>query len=170
MSEEIAIQHVGFFNYSILNKLLSDFIIYVESNNIDNYLFKKVQIVMVEILENNYQYTQSLMKKNNIESIKPEFSITKTQLGFRIVASNPIYLKDAEELKSTINKINSLDIGKLKDLYKKKLKAGMHSNKVTAGIGLIRIAKVAKNKIDYSFQKIDNNSLYYTLEILINTK
>ena len=170
MTDEIIIKHEGFFNYSLLNKLLSDFIVYVETNNVDSYLFKKVQIVMVEMLENNYQYTQSIIKENNFEQIKPEFIIKRTTHGFKLISSNPIYIADVDELKNTIDHINNADLTKLKDLYKKILKDGMHSDKTTAGIGLLRIAKVTKNKIDYSFRKIDNKLLYYTLEITVNPK
>ena len=59
--ENIIIHHKGFFDYNLLSKLLSDLIEYVERNNIDNYFYKKMQIVMVEMLENNYQYTQEML-------------------------------------------------------------------------------------------------------------
>ncbi|MCB2195734.1 MAG: SiaB family protein kinase [Bacteroidetes bacterium] len=167
---KIILKHKGFFNYSILNNLLSDFIQYVKTHNIDEYLFRKVQIVMVEIIENNYHYTQSLSRNYDIEKLQPEFKLEKTPEGFSLSSSNPVKAKDAEALKQLLHHINHVDLKKLKEEYKYTLKEGMHSEKSTAGIGLLRIAKVTRNKIKYSFRKIDNNLLYYTLEIMVNPK
>ncbi len=169
-TENIIIQQKAFFDYSLLNKLLLDFSIYVKENNIENYFYKKIQIVMVEILENNYQYTQNIRGKYEIKNFIPEFKILKLDQGFKIRASNPILIYDADILKSNIDNINNSDLNQLKEIYKELLKNGMYSNKITAGTGLLRIAKVAKNKIMYSFQKIDNKLLYYTLEIMVNPK
>ncbi len=167
---EIIIKHEGFLNYSLLNKLLSEFIQYVNRNHVNSYVFRKVQIVMVELLENNYQYVQSIREHYEIEQRKPEFYLIITPYGFKLVASNPVAAKDADELKKTLDNINNFDLKILKEQYKKTLKERMYSDKPTAGIGLLRIAKVTKNKIKYSFRKIDNNLLYYTLEIMVNPK
>lgn len=164
------LKYEGFFNYSILNHLLSDFIHYVDANKIDEYLFRKVQIVMVEIIENNYHYTQSMNRNYDIEMLKPEFKLEKTMEGFRLCSSNPILKKDAEFLKRILDHINRVSLKRLKEQYKNTLKESMYSDKPTAGIGLLRIAKVTGNKIKYSFRKIDNNLLYYTLEIMVNPK
>lgn len=169
-TDNIIIHHKGFFNYNLLNKLLTDFIKYVDENKIDNFFFKKIQIIMVEMLENNYQYIHSIEDENRIKDYKPEFKILKTDGEFKIISSNPVLHIDADILKSHIDKINSSDLEELKELYKLTLKEGMHSEKRTAGTGLIRIAKVTKNKISYSFRKIDNKFLYYTLEIVVNSK
>lgn len=169
-TENIIIQHKAFFNYSLLNNLLLDFYLYVENNNIENYIYKKIQIIMIEMLENNYQYIQSIRVKNELDNFIPEFKISKSETGFKICASNPVLKEDTDNIKSRIDKINNSSIEQLKVLYKEVLKEEMFSKKNTAGTGLIRIAKVAKNKIRYSFQKIDNKLLYYTLEIMVNPK
>lgn len=169
-TKNIILQHNAFFDYCLLNKLLLDFSDFVKENKIENYFYKKIQIVMVEMLENNYQYTQSIERKYEIVDFIPEFKILITEKGFKISASNPILIQDADKLKSKIDKINNASLNQLKDIYKKVLKDGMHSSKITSGTGLIRIAKVTKNKFFYSFQKIDNKLLYYTLEIMVNPK
>lgn len=168
--KNVILYYRGFFDYNLLNKLLNDFTVLVKENNIPNYFFKKIQIVMVEVIENNYQYIQSIEKKYMTENFIPEFKILHFEKGYKIFASNPILIDDAEILKSQIEKINKSDISQQKELYKETLKDGMYSKKITAGTGLIRIAKVTKNKIIYSFKKINNKLLYYTIEITINPK
>lgn len=166
----IILYHQGFFDYEVLNQLLYDFSVLVTQNDIQNYFYKKIQIVMAELLENNYQYTQS----NEIEFAQgkyiPEFKIIKHNQGFEICASNPILTNDAYLLQLYLDKINNSNLSELKEIYKEILKAGMHSPKKTSGTGLIRIAKVTKNKFKYSFRKINNKLLYYTLEIMVNSK
>ncbi|PLX13167.1 MAG: hypothetical protein C0597_12065 [Marinilabiliales bacterium] len=168
--ENNIVQYKGFLDYSLLNKLLMDFITYVKDKNIENYYLKKLQIVMVEMLENNYQYTHRIEEKLIDENLEPEFKILRTEEGFKVIASNPILIEDADLLKFHLENINSLGADQLKVLYKETLKGGMHIKKNNAGTGLIRIIKVSKNKIKYSFRKINNKLLYYTLETLVNPK
>jgi hypothetical protein len=170
VSEDIIVQYKGFFDYSLLNKVLLDFIKYVDEKDIDDYYLKKIQIVMVEMLENNYQYTHRFEKKLTEENHEPEFKLYKTEKGFKVMASNPIIINDANLLKAHLDKINGLSKEQLKILYKETLKGGMHNKHNNAGTGLIRIMKVSKNKIKYTFRKINNKLLYYTLEILVNPK
>jgi len=170
MSENVIIQHKGFFDYSLLNKLLMDFIKYINKNDVSSYFLKKIQIVMVEMLENNYQYTHLIEDELSNKKREPEFKLLEIDGGFKILASNPIFREDADKLKLKIDNINNLNNKELKELYKETLKKGMHVKKSNAGTGLIRIAKVTKNKINYSFKEIDNKLLYYTLEIFVNPK
>ena len=170
MNNETVILHFkGFFNYKIINQLLADFVNYANESKLNNYFFKKIQIVMVEMLENNYQYFQGSLTEKILKST-PEFKLIKSHDSYKLLASNPILVDDADNLKTQIDKINNSNYFELKRLYKEILKDGMYSKKKTAGIGLIRIAKVTKNKIGYSFRKIDNKLLNYTLEIMVNPK
>lgn len=170
MNEKVVVQYKGFFDYSLLNKLLMDLINYVDKNEVDNYFLKKIQIVMVEMLENNYEYTHKIEKDIKKQILEPEFKLLRTGDGFRIIASNPMLINDSQKLKAHLDKINGLNSLELKELYKDTLKGGMQMKGRNSGTGLIRIRKVARNKINYSFKKIDNKLLYYTIEIMVNPK
>ena len=170
MPGNVIVQYKGFFDYGLLNKLLMDFMKYVEKNNIDSYFFKKVQIVMVEMLENNYQYTHLIEDELKYENFEPEFKIVNSDFDFKVITSNPILTNDAYQLKAHIDKINDFSREDLKTNYKDTLKEGMYIKNANSGTGLIRIAKVSKNKINYSFRKINNKLLYYTIEILVAPK
>lgn len=170
VNENVVVQYKGFFDYGLLNKLLMDFIRYVDQNEIDTYFLKKVQIVMVEMLENNYQYTHKIEEDIKNELIEPEFKLLRIGDGFRITASNPILMNDSTKLKIHLDKINNLNTDEIKQLYKETLKDGMHMKGSNSGTGLIRIRKVARNKINYSFKDINNKLLYYTIEMLVNPK
>lgn len=160
----------GFFNYTIVNKLLKELFDLEQSGELDDLVSNKIQIVMVEMLENNYKYTSNKITSFNHAEFFPVFKIINENKFYRLIASNPIQLNDVNELKNHLDKINYVGLPGLQKWYKEILKNEIYSIKQSPGIGLIRIAKVVRNKFKYSFQKIDNKFLYYTLEILINKK
>ncbi len=158
----------GFFNYTIVNKLLNELL--EQSEALDISVFNKMQIVMVEMLENNYRYTSNKIISFDHADFFPVFKIIDEDKFYRLIASNPIKYEDVNELKEHLEKIYCLGLSGLRKWYKDILKDEIYSVKQSPGIGLIRIAKVVRNKFKYSFQEIDNKFLYYTLEILINKK
>ncbi|MFP4022973.1 MAG: SiaB family protein kinase [Thiohalospira sp.] len=160
----------GFLDYAIVNKLLKELFEQGQSGALDIKVFKKIQIVMVEMLENSYKYISEMAIPTKSSEFLPEFKILKENKFYRLIASNPIYHNDVDDLKQHIDKINNTELPELQKWYKEILKNEIYSKKKSPGIGLIRIAKVVRNKFKYSFQEIDNKFLYYTLEILINTK
>ena len=125
---------------------------------------------MIELIENNYQYLKNSKITKEKKLIESEFCLVQVNEGFKIFSSNPIKVSDAGFLKSHIDQINKSDSNKLRTIYKQILTDGIYSSKRTAGIGLMRIAKVAKNKIHYTFKQIDNNLLNYSIEIEINSR
>ncbi|MFO7828842.1 MAG: SiaB family protein kinase [Bacteroidales bacterium] len=169
VNQEI-LSYKGFFNYTIVNQLLKQLTEFEQSEKMDLLAFKKIQIVMVEMLENSYSYTSNFAKEFPYDNFFPEFKILRSDERFRLISSNPIEKADVDELKIHLERINRSSLKDLRAWYKEILMEGMNSKKSSAGIGLIRIAKVIRNKFKYSFHKIDNKFLYYTLEISINTK
>lgn len=169
-SENVIFEFKGYFNYQTVNKLLKDFYDYTLKESIDIYYYKKIQIIMVEVLENNYRYVKELSREGLDDRFLPEFKISQIGNDFKLLSSNVVLKNDARLLKTHIDEINNSNIDQLQELYKKILEEGIYTQKSSAGIGLIRIVKVTKNKIEYSFKKIDNKLLYYTLEIMINSK
>ncbi|HRW62742.1 MAG TPA: DUF6272 family protein [Bacteroidales bacterium] len=164
------LNYKGALNYKVLNHLLSNLNELSEKGSLDNYFYKKIQIIMIELIENNYQYLKNSKLAKDTNLFDSEFKLIQTDEGFKIFSSNPIRVCDAGFLKSHIDQINKSDPNKLRTIYKQILTDGIYSSKRTAGIGLMRIAKVAKNKIHYTFKQIDNNLLNYSIEIEISSR
>lgn len=169
VNQEI-LSYKGFFNYTIVNQLLKQLTEFEQSGRMDLLAFKKIQIVMVEMLENSYSYTSNFAKEFPYDNFFPEFKIIKLEDTYQLISSNPVKESDVDELKMHLERVNRSSLKELRAWYKEILMEGIYSKKRSAGIGLIRIAKVVRNKFKYSFHKIDNKFLYYTLEISINTK
>lgn len=169
VNQEI-IAYKGFFNYAKVNQLLEELVALENTGKIEESVFKKIQIIMVEMLENNYSYTSDFINEPQFEKYPPEFKLIRLDNNYQLISSNLVKKSDASNLNIHLEKINQYSLSDLREWYKEILKNGIYSKKNSAGIGLIRIAKIIRNKLKYSFYKIDNKFLYYTLEILINTK
>ena len=63
--------------------------------------------------------------------------------------------------------VNSLDSDELRGLYQMKLANDPRTDKGTAGLGLIDIARKSKSKLNYEFIEIDEFSSFFCLKVII---
>jgi len=167
---ESIISFIGFVDHNDVTRLINEFEKSVKKTPSGSSLYKKMVVIMIEILENSHHYTKKIRDELPKNIDLPKFSIEKDNDSFKLIAVNPIKTEDVNQLKNRINEINSCEKVFLKELYLKKLIESMNNDKSSPGVGLIRIAKITQNKINYSFNQFDNNFLNYRLEILVNTK
>ncbi len=160
----------GFVSHNDITKLISEFDKYSTSQNISNSLNKKVIVVMIEILENSFHYIKTIRNELPPQIQLPRFSLYKKGDSFILISTNPIRKENADQLKQRIIEINECEKAFLKELYLKKLIESITADKASPGVGLIRIAKITKNKINCSFNQFDNKFLNYRLEIIVNSK
>ena len=71
------------------------------------------------------------------------------------------------QLKERIIKINDLDTLGLKEYYKKVLNNGIVSDKGGGGLGMIDIARKSGHKLEYNFNKIDDQHTFFSLLVKI---
>jgi L-cysteine desulfidase len=133
---------------------------------------KKVFNVLVECLQNLYHHIdtadQSERLLENIESKSALFMISKKDDCFMIQTGNYIDAQSAEDLKSRLDLINSMDKDELKKYYQDTLSNGAISEKGTAGLGMIDIARKSGNKLEYQFLPINDASSFFCLNIKID--
>ncbi len=130
---------------------------------------KKVFNVLVECLQNLYHHIDSEdVDKNQIEAKSALFMIAKRNDQFVIQTGNYIERENGEELKRRIDTINSMDRDELKNYYQEVLNNGNMSDKGTAGLGMIDIARKSGNKLDYQFLPINDQSSFFCLNIKID--
>lgn len=155
---------------SVLNIMEDKLAIIEESVSIR----KKVYNVLVECLQNLYHHNEGkgTFTKNAKQSISSDKAsiliISKPADFYEIKTGNFIENQKVEKLKSKINHINNLDKEGLRDLYVSILNDGEYSNKGTAGLGLIDIARKSNKKIEYEFKPINDQYSFYCLNVKIN--
>ncbi len=132
---------------------------------------KKVFNVLVECIQNLYHHIDddiSLQGKTKKEPRTALIMVVKNEEGFLIQTGNYIERELALELEERLIKINSLDKEQLRDYYQSVLCNGTVSDKGTAGLGMIDIARKSGNKLEYEFLDIDENHCFFSLNVKID--
>jgi hypothetical protein len=132
---------------------------------------KKVFNVLVECIQNLYHHIdddKSLKVKTKKETRNALIIVVKNKAGFLIQTGNYIEKELALELEERLIKINSLDRVQLRDYYQNILINGSVSDKGTAGLGMIDIARKSGNKLEYEFLDIDENHCFFSLNVKID--
>ena len=128
---------------------------------------KKVFNVIVECLQNIIKHSENNPEKTDKDR-QSIFMICKTKEDFIITSGNPITSKIEELLKIKLAAINKLDQNGLKKLYKDTIQDGDLSEKGGAGLGFIDIARRSGKKLDYMFEKINEQQSFFTIKTHIS--
>ncbi|MDB5273072.1 MAG: hypothetical protein JWO58_1439 [Chitinophagaceae bacterium] len=120
---------------------------------------KKVFNVMVECLQNICKHTDKVAEDKLWNSAI--FMIAKDSEYYSIVSGNAIENSFIPALEEKLSQINSLDKEGLKNLYKEMLMNAQLSEKGGAGLGFVDIARKSGQKLDYSFEPINDHSSFF---------
>jgi len=113
--------------------------------------------VLVEMLQNISKHSQ--VQEGIREGI---FLMGKQEERYIITTGNFISSDKVEPLSVHIDQLNSLNKQELDILYRKTLVSDF-DKQGSAGLGLIDIARESKEKIEYSFNKVSDETTFFTL-------
>jgi hypothetical protein len=165
---EVILNYQGLFNFEIIGHLLNSLKDETESRGISISNYKKILSVMIEALENIFKYSEYFEKETSLfPEFYPRFSLEKYDANYLLTTCNPILNKDIPKLANHIDHINNLDKEGLRQLFRNTLTNGQFSAKGGAGLGFIEMAKVTGEKINFSFDNINDKYSYYSCKILI---
>ncbi|WP_281883763.1 SiaB family protein kinase [Paenibacillus sp. YYML68] len=94
-------------------------------------------------------------------------TIGEDSLGHYIYSGNLMETADVEPLKHTLDELLKLDKDGLKQLYKARLREAVEPGSLGAGIGLIDMARKAKQPLEYSFTPIEGGLTFFTLKAVV---
>ncbi|MEA3316595.1 MAG: DUF6272 family protein [Bacteroidota bacterium] len=167
VEDKMIINLNGNFNHNTVLKVID----ILEKNNNLNIIsdseLKKLINISIELIENNNRYVSSLKKKFFYESKPSKFRITKIDNIFVIESGNTILVSDKEKLENRFKHVNSLNIAALKKEYLDTIANSVKKKNKTVGAGIFRIAKISHAKFDYSFEKINDNLVYFDLKTVV---
>lgn len=132
---------------------------------------KKVFNVLVECIQNLYHHIDDDATMNSSNGKEPRTAlimVVKLKDGFLVQTGNYIEKEIAIDLEERLIKINSLDKEQLRDYYQAVLSNGEVSDKGTAGLGMIDIARKSGNKLEYEFLDIDEQHCFFSLNVKID--
>ena len=164
------LSYIGYLSYQTTGELIEALGDVSHELGLNKSTYRKLVTLMVEMIENNYNYVNRLDEETLKQSSqKPFFSFSRSGNYFRLKSGNPILRKDANALSRRIDYINQLAYQEIKDLYKNTMAEGIYETKKRsgAGLGIMKMAKISRKKISYTIEKINKNLYYYTIEIAV---
>lgn len=168
MEQELILEYTGHPTFSTIGRLLLLLKKKVKEKGISVSIYKKIISLMIESLENIYKYVDQYHDYPFIfEKYTPTFILTRQGEKYYIRVSNPIRIDDAAKLKARLDLVNSKTYEQLRALYLHTISDGKFTPKGGAGLGIIEMAKIANEPLDYSFKPINEMFNEYVLKITI---
>ena len=157
--ENVILSFKGIVTADLLTSVLQIMEAKMDSMNEPPRIRKKVFNVLVECLQNLNHHVEEAptpAPNDQLERKSAMVLIVKENGHFIVKTGNYIASDKAHELNDRLEFINSMDKDGLKEFYQKSLNNSMVTNKGTAGLGLIDIARKSGNKLGFEFLKITN--------------
>ena len=126
---------------------------------------RKVYNILVECLQNLYHHVD----KHDEQDLKSTsiFMILKQEDVYHIQTGNFMLSENVEILESKLSRINQMSKEELKEYYKTVLSNGQFSDKGTAGLGMIDIARKSGKKLEYNFERVDEENSFFSLTVKV---
>jgi hypothetical protein len=166
--EKIILSFKGEFTADLLTSILAILETRMKSMGVERKKQKRVFNVLVECFQNLYHHIDG-DESEAMEQLNKSVLIMIKYSGesFIIRTGNHIKNDAIDDLKRKLALVNAMNADELRDLYQLKLKNDQRSEKGTAGLGLIDIARKSGGKLDYDFLQIDQHSSFFCLNVVI---
>ncbi len=164
--EQVLLYFKGDITNNLLTSLLQLIDDRLERKSEDIKIKRKVFSILLECLQNIYNY-QQFNQFDNEELQSATLMVRRTEEAYYIVTGNYIKAEKVEILENKILKINALSSDELKGYYKEIISNNERSEAGGAGLGLIDMARKSGEKIEYSFEKADEINYFYILQIKV---
>ena len=161
------------FKGGVTSELLTS-ILQIMENKLDNLeeqpkTKKKVFNVLVECLQNLYHHIDETPSTSEASfgGNSAIFMISRHEVHYSILTGNFIFSDNVKVLRERIDIVNGMDKEELKEYYKSVLNNGEMSQKGGGGLGIIDIARKSGQKLEYSFQPVDQSTSFFSLNVKV---
>ncbi len=169
MEKVIIIDYSGAIHYDTIGELIHQFKNHVPILGIQIGTYKKILLVMIESLENLMKYRECPVQTDgNDKLFTPLFSVIKERDRYFINSCNTLEYNKMESLEKRLIYLNNLTPQGIKEYYKDTITNGQFSQQGGAGLGLIEMAKISGNKIEYMFQRVNDYYVTFSLRITVD--
>ncbi len=167
LKNNIILVYEGEFTQEITKSVLAMAERNMDSIGEESGIKRKVFNVMVECLQNIVKHGDEYIS-GEMTANTAIFMIGKHQDSYIITSGNPIKDDHVENLRSKLDKINSLDKEGLKSLYKEIIKSGSGlTNKGGAGLGFVDMARKSGQKLEYEFESLGEGRSFFSLKTTV---
>lgn len=137
----------------------------LHEDDVESSLRKRVFNIMVEILENVSKYNPG--RESEQKHGMPIVLVSLEEGNFVLTTGNLLYNSNVDELSRKIDQINSFGKKELKDLYFTSLLGQSIDTDSTGNMGLISVARRSDSKLDYHFQKVNDQYSYFMMTVKV---
>jgi hypothetical protein len=127
---------------------------------------RKVFSIMVECLQNIAKYNPGTSVEEKFGM--PIAMVISEKDGMRLTTGNLIMNSEMPSLLDKLMTVNKYDKKGLKELYRISLAGEDLKAEKTGIMGLIDIARKSGHKLDYEFEKVNEEYSYYALSVLVD--
>lgn len=168
--ENIILSFKGTFSEELLTSILHIVESKMISLEVTTTKKKRVFNVLVECFQNLYHHIETFGEDGDVNNHqKSALIMVKYDNGkFTITTGNFVMQEKVPDLKDKLAMINDMDSEDLKDLYRTKLEQDGRTEKGTAGLGLIDIARKSKNKLEYEIIDVTESIGFFCLNVVID--
>jgi len=167
--EKIFLSYFGAFDDAITDKFTEISEYYLDNSNELNPLKNKVSFLIAESFQNIVRHgVNNAEQKKVTENHRDFFQINVFNERVVLSSANLIVQEEIGSLGQNIDKINSLNLEELRDLYADVLENKGFSKKGGAGLGLIEMARKSGLPIKYCFNSLNetHRQFFLSLEII----
>ena len=162
----LILMYKGMLTFDLLSAIIGSVEKRINEFETERRVQKKFYSILTECIQNVYYHLEDGTEKDQpIESESVLVMISAKPKYYKIKTCNHIPNTNIKALIDKIEQINNLDKDELKELYREALSNDSFSSKNTAGIGLIEIARKTDYKLEYSFEKINDQYSSFNFEI-----
>lgn len=165
--DNIILSYKGAITPDVITSLITILENKINSSEIRVDVKRRVVRVLVECFQNLYHHLDVALEAD--PKGENNALIIVKQMGDRFVVrtGNVIQEKDVINLRRRIAMVNALNNDELRDLYRKKLENEPFSEKGTAGLGFIDIARKSKQKLDFEVIEMEGEKRFFCLNVAI---
>lgn len=133
----------------------------------DHSLSTRIYKIYIELVQNISYYSAEMINLNGHEIGSGAFEIVDTGNTYQVRTKNLVYKADGHKLLKNCSEINTLNAEELRMLKRMKRRELVQID-TGAHIGLIHVGLLAKDKLDYKIEEMNND--YSLFNISINIK
>jgi len=171
-NENVLLMYKGAITFDLVTSVIETLDRKVNMTESDKKVQKLFYSAAVECVHNLYHHMDEV--KGHFKEISEHdaksglITVIAKPKYYNIITGNFIPTKHTYDLKDKIEEVNNTDKNGLRTLYKETLSNGEFSEKGTAGLGLIQLARKTGERLNYKFDKVNSEYSYFTFQIKIS--
>jgi len=160
----ILLLHKGNISFELISVILDSLESSVSGIEEDKKIRKKFNNIITESFQNISFHAQ----KSDANAISTDLIMVLSKKYFyKIVTGNLIETEQVADLTEQLEKINEMNKEELRAYYKEVMANDSFSDKGTAGLGFIDMARKTGQKLIYKFIEMDDQYSYFSFEAKI---